>query len=159
CGVLETRREYGWEQLADSGELAAARSRHRDWYLQLAEQADTAHLGQEHKQWLTRLEAELDNLRAALGWCQEEADAAPAPPGTHEVGGGYPAPGGGAGAGLRLVVALGWLWGGRGHLAEGMHWLEGMLARSSELPAKARAPALRWAGRLASGLGDWQRTR
>jgi predicted ATPase len=79
--LLETLREYGWEQLAAAGELAAVRRRHLDWYLQLAEEADAAHYRRGQKGWLTRLEAELDNLRAALGWCQEagEEPRGPAP--------------------------------------------------------------------------------
>src|SRR5262249_61265863 len=35
--MLETLREYAWEQLEATGELAAVRARHRDWFLQLAE--------------------------------------------------------------------------------------------------------------------------
>ena len=35
--MLETLREYAWEQLAASGEQAAVRDRHRDWCLHLAD--------------------------------------------------------------------------------------------------------------------------
>jgi len=84
---------------------------------------------------LTRLEAELDNLRAALGWCQEEAEANPSSQGAE--------------AGLRLATALGWLWTCRGDLTEGQQWLEGMLARDSQLSASLRAPALLRAAHLA----------
>jgi predicted ATPase/DNA-binding SARP family transcriptional activator len=134
--LLETLREYGWEQLAAAGELAATRSRHREWYLQLAEQADAEAYELEvmPKGWLTRLEAELENLRAALGWCQEEAEANPA--------------GEGAEAGLRLAAALCGLWSGRGNLTEGLQWLEAMLARGSHLPASVRGPALLRAAHL-----------
>jgi predicted ATPase/DNA-binding SARP family transcriptional activator len=72
--MLETLREYAWEQLAASGDLATVRKRHRDWYLQLAEQADAAFYEPEQKVWLTRLEPELDNLRAVLAWCQEAGE-------------------------------------------------------------------------------------
>ena len=77
--MLETVREYAREKLIASGELAEVRSRHRDWYLQFAEQAEAAAYRRGQAEWLTRLAAELDNLRAALAWCQEEADATPAP--------------------------------------------------------------------------------
>jgi non-specific serine/threonine protein kinase len=145
--MLETLREYGWEQLEAAGELPAVRSRHRDWYLQLAEQADAAASQPElmPKGWVTRLEAELDNLRAALAWCQEEAEANPA--------------GNGAEAGLRLAGSLAWLWYSRGYLTEGLHWLEGMLTRGSHLPAAVRAPALYRAAQLAGGRGDPERSR
>jgi predicted ATPase/DNA-binding SARP family transcriptional activator len=141
--MLESLREYGWEQLAASGELAATRTRHREWYLQLAEQADAAAHRPEQTEWLPRLEAELENLRAALGWCQEDADANPA--------------GNGAEAGLRLAATLWWLWIYRGHLAEGLQWLEGALARGSQLPASLRAPALLRAAQLANHRGDEER--
>src|SRR5262249_20929272 len=102
--LLETLREYGWEQLVATGELAAARSRHRDWFLQLAEQPDVAVYGPEQSAWVARLDADYDNLRAALAWCQEQADADP----------------GGAAAevGLRLADALFWFWRRRGYLAD-----------------------------------------
>jgi hypothetical protein len=143
--LLETLREYGWEQLAASGELATVRRRHYDWYLQLAEQADAAHFRRGQTGWLARLEAELDNLRAALGWCQEEAEANPA--------------GFGAEAGLRLAHALWGLWMSRGHLAEGQQWLEGALARGPNLPASARAITLFRAAHLAYGRGDRERSQ
>src|SRR5262249_33956824 len=70
--LSETVRAYAWEKLTASGELAAVRNRHRDWYLQLAEQSAAATHGAEPAAWLTCLEAELDNFRAALAWCQED---------------------------------------------------------------------------------------
>jgi hypothetical protein len=75
--LLETLREYAWEQLKASGEQAEIQERHRDWYLHLAEQSDTAASGPERTVSLARLATEIDNLRAALAWCQEAADAAP----------------------------------------------------------------------------------
>jgi len=86
-----------------------------------------------------RLEAELDNVRAALAWCQEEADADP---------GGVAAE-----AGVRLASALGQFWYSRGHVAEGRRWLEAALARSPEAPASVRAMALFYTAGLA-GVGD-----
>jgi non-specific serine/threonine protein kinase len=149
--LLETLREYGWEQLAAAGELTAARSRHCDWYLQLAEQADATAARPEQKEWLTRLEGELDNLRAALAWCQEQADSSP----TGQGAGASP----GAETGLRLAVALWGLWTNRGYFTEGLQWLEGMLARGSQLPASLRALALLRAAHLADGRGDLERSR
>src|SRR5262245_56064187 len=49
--LLETLREYAWEQLAASGELAVVRNRHYDWYLQLALRAEAAAFGPEQKGW------------------------------------------------------------------------------------------------------------
>jgi non-specific serine/threonine protein kinase len=160
--LLETLREYGWEQLAAAGELAATRNRHRDWYLQLAEHAKAAAHGPEQNAWLTRLEGELENLRAALGWCQEQADAARAaddePPSAKRAGKNLPA-GDGAEAGLRLAVALWGLWMRRGYLREAEHWLESTLTRGSELSAWLRAEAFIRAAHLAHGRGDLSRSR
>jgi predicted ATPase/DNA-binding SARP family transcriptional activator len=140
--ILETVREYAREKLAASGELAAVRDRHRNWFLQLAEQYDDAH-GSGQATWAARLEAERDNLRAALAWCQEAAHACPVQgsPSAH------------AEAGLRLATALAWFWLGRGYLAEGLQWLEGALARSGPLPERLRAPAFLAAAHLAGTLG------
>jgi len=43
--LLETVRQYGRDRLAESGETAGIRTRHRDWYLEFAElaRAETAH--------------------------------------------------------------------------------------------------------------------
>jgi non-specific serine/threonine protein kinase len=99
----------------------------------------------KRKEWLTRLEAELDNLRAAQVWCQEEADAHP----------GSDA----AAAGLRLADALFWFWTRRGgYLTEGWQWLEGALARGGQLPAGLRASALIRAQHLTYDLGDRDRS-
>src|SRR5262249_10240429 len=40
-GMLETVREYAWEKLAASGELAAAQRAHAHYFIALAEQADS----------------------------------------------------------------------------------------------------------------------
>src|SRR5207249_6850127 len=53
--MLETVREYAREKLAASGELAAARNRHRDWFLQWAEQAERELSGPQVRNWLERL--------------------------------------------------------------------------------------------------------
>src|SRR5919199_6206000 len=55
-GMLETIREYALEQLAATGELAAARRRHAEFYVQLAEQADRAFDSPAQITWLDRLE-------------------------------------------------------------------------------------------------------
>jgi predicted ATPase/DNA-binding SARP family transcriptional activator len=143
--LLETVREYAREKLAASGELAAVRKRHQAWYLGLAERAYASINGPEEPEWLTRLEAELDNLRAALAWCQA-ADADP----ESECAGAPPA----AEEGLRLASALWWFWYRRGNLAEGQQWLEAALARGGDLPPSLRAPALLHATYLANARGE-----
>jgi tetratricopeptide (TPR) repeat protein len=165
--LLETLREYAWEQLGASGERSAAQKRHQEWYLRLAEQADAAAYGPERAVWLTRLGEELDNMRAALAWCQEGAEGPPAPAltedgiGPSEMGPrASPHPNRAvAEAGVRLARALFWVWDRRGNIVEGLQWLEGALARGKELPASVRAPALFCAAEFAGSLGNREQRR
>ena len=71
--MLETTRECGSEQLQARAEAGAAR-RHAGWYLALAEEAAPALAGPDAAAWLARLGDEHDNLRAALGWAQQQGD-------------------------------------------------------------------------------------
>ena len=66
--MLETIREFAREQLqelADSGEID---ERHAQWYLRLAKKAQGELRGAAAEEWLRRLDAELENLRRAIGW-------------------------------------------------------------------------------------------
>jgi ATP/maltotriose-dependent transcriptional regulator MalT len=86
-----------------------------------------------------RLEAEHDNLRAALAWCQQEPD--------------------GSEPGLQLAAALNMFWQMRGYLSEGRRWLETMLSRGLSAPDVLRARALSASGFLAFHLGDFAGAR
>ncbi|MFN8495953.1 MAG: BTAD domain-containing putative transcriptional regulator [Caldilineaceae bacterium] len=133
----ELLRQYAGEKLAEAGETQQTYKRHLEYFLQLAEVADEEIKGAQQKAWLERLEAEHDNLRAALAWCQTEA--------------------GEGRTGLRLTGALSWFWHLRGYAREGRRWIEGLLAHSTGqdpagLPARAKA---QWgAGLLALVEGD-----
>lgn len=126
--LLEPVRQYAREKLEASGEAGAVRHRHADFFVRLAEEAEPELTGAQQRVWLDRLEAELDNLRTALGWSLEG--------GEQEVG-------------LRLAGALWWFCYLRGHYDEGREWLEGALARGEDSPAPLRAKALIGAGVLA----------
>jgi predicted ATPase/DNA-binding SARP family transcriptional activator len=143
--MLETVREYAREKLDGSVEWTAVRNQHRDWHLQLAERVEAEVLGSGQEAALrVSLEAELDNFRVALAWCQEEADANPSSDAAE--------------AGLRLATALFWFWTNRGYLTEGLQWLEGALARGGQLPPGLRASALMRAAHLAYARGDRDRS-
>jgi predicted ATPase/transcriptional regulator with XRE-family HTH domain len=140
-GMLETIREYAWEQLEASGEAEDLRRCHALYYLELAEAAQPEVRLADQAESLLRLERELNNLRAALGWAQEAGEA--------EIG-------------LRLAGAVWWVWRRLGYLSEGRGWLEGLLAlpesRGGSSGATAiRANALGAAGRLALRQGDYGR--
>jgi tetratricopeptide (TPR) repeat protein len=155
--LLETLREYGAEQLSGK-ERAALHRRHGEYFLALAEAAEPMIRGPEQRRWSERVERELDNLRAALAWSQEEGSGL---------------------IRLRLAGALFAFWDFRGYLREGREWLEAALARSGGLPGArsvgehdpgsetdgerpegaARAKALYGAGALALFQGDYAAAR
>lgn len=135
--MLPTVRQYSRGRLVESGELETMRRRHRDYFLGLAEKAGPRLPDVGKSPWLDRLDAERDNLRAALEWCQVEE-------GSLEEG-------------LRLVGALARYWYVRRHFEEGFGWLEAMLERSQDVRSAARARALSGAGLLARGQGDFAR--
>jgi non-specific serine/threonine protein kinase len=133
--LLESVRAYAAERLAEAGELAATRSRHRDWFVALAERAEPGLCGPEQAAWLDRLEAEHANVRAALSWSRDSGEPEP---------------------GLRLAAALLRFWDLRGHISEGRVWFADLL----ELPSSpgqnaARATALNTAGFLAFTQNDY----
>jgi predicted ATPase/DNA-binding CsgD family transcriptional regulator len=140
CRLLEPVRQYARERLrAADDEERAARDRHRDWCLGLAEAAEPDLDGSAPRAWLDRLEAEHDNLRAALGWTVERAEAP---------------------AALRLGRALVPFWLQRGHLAEGRRWLAAIAEVSAPLGRTAeRARLLHAAGLAAAEQGEYAEAR
>ncbi len=119
-GMLQVVREYAQEQLEACGEAGPLRRAHAYNYLRLAEQAELELRGPEQWVWLEQLEREHDNLRAALGWLRARAEGELA---------------------LRLAGALAWFWLMRGHLQEGLTWLEELLVQSPDpgTPKASRA--------------------
>lgn len=135
--MLEVVREYAWECLAVSGELAEAQRRHAAHFASLAEAAEAARATPDQTLWLDRLGAERDNLRAALDWATEGGDTA---------------------LGLRLAAALGWFWRARGQVTEERARIEALLALPTPPEgspgALTRAGALVTAGDLALIQGE-----
>jgi predicted ATPase/DNA-binding XRE family transcriptional regulator len=135
CGMLETIREFGLEQLAASGEAEVLWQQYAHFYLALAEEAESRICGPEQDMWLERLEAEHDNLRAALDWCYR---------GDRNID-----------TGLHLANALWHYWRLQGYLGEGRAYLEGILALSEpSLSPSVYVQALARAGWLAVVHGD-----
>jgi non-specific serine/threonine protein kinase len=134
--MLETVREFGLEQLAlaASDEADAVRTRHAAWCLALAEEsANATPGGPDQARWLAQLEAELPNLRQALGWLEETGDTE---------------------AMMRLASALGGFWFWRSRRPEGSAWLERALAAAATTPTAGRAKALRTLGLLGMEIGN-----
>lgn len=138
--MLETIREFGWEQLTQTTELAAARRAHAAWYVSLAEEAEPHLMGADQKAWLQLLEVERDNQRAALQWAVENNEAELA---------------------VRMAGTLQPFWFARGSWSEGRRWLEESLAMdpSATSDQTAQAKALYRAGFLARYQGDFSRAQ
>jgi DNA-binding CsgD family transcriptional regulator len=134
--MLETVREFGWENLQAGDEATHCRNRHADIFLALAEAAALRLHGAERTLWLERLDLSHGNLRAALGWLIERQDTAKA---------------------LRLTASLWQFWWWRSHLAEGLQWTEQAAALpGAEMEQESLAATLTGSGALAETLGDYE---
>jgi predicted ATPase/class 3 adenylate cyclase/DNA-binding CsgD family transcriptional regulator len=122
--LLETVRQYALEKLGESGEAAAVRSRHRDYYTALAAVLD-APARTDYEQRIEQADLEIDNLRAAFSWSRENSDIEHA---------------------LALASSLQPLWQARGRIREGLTWFDTALtdldAQHREVAAAVRARAL-----------------
>ena len=135
--MLETIREYAAEQLAVSGEEAAARAAHAAHFLALAERHERAGWVKHDPSLPLRLEADLPNLRAALSWLDETGDA----------------------EGMqRMAGALRWFWSVRGYVPEGRMWLVRSLAHSAPTsPAVRGGPSWPWlSSPTFRGMSHWR---
>jgi predicted ATPase len=132
--MLETVREYAWEELVTNGTAEGTQRAHAAYYLALVEEAEPGLTSDENGRWLARMQWEHENLRAALAWFiqHNEQEAA-----------------------LRLAGALIRFWLIRGHLSEGRTQLARALSGSRGVVATpVRAKALLAAGILACTQGD-----
>jgi len=131
--MLETIREFAFEQLELSGEADDFRARHAAYVVELVENANAAMATPELTTAIALVESEHGNARAALTWLIEN-DA-------HDDS-------------LRLAGALGHFWYATGRQIEGRLWLEKVLLGSTSQPAPMRLRALRHASWLALATGD-----
>jgi predicted ATPase len=132
--MLEIVREYALERLAASGEEDEIRRRHLEHFVAFSERAEPQLGRGAQVEWLALVESEHDNLRAALAYALELADASSA---------------------LRLVNGIRRFWHIHGYLAEGRHALESVLAITPETPSELRANAFNMIGILAAEQGDF----
>jgi non-specific serine/threonine protein kinase len=134
--MLETVREFGRERLAASGEDAEVRRWHLVYCVALAERLAEHVRLPEGERVLVRLDADHPDARAALARAEAAGDAA---------------------LGLRLARALFNYWLARGHLREGIDWLERALGWGAQAPSAERARALGGLGWLALFRGESNR--
>ncbi len=120
--MLETVRQYSQEKLLETGEEAAVRRRHLDWYLSLAEAPGSGALEpKRYEKMLEQFATEHGNFRAALEWSLGSGESALA---------------------LRLASALWLFWWLRGHRAEGRAWFDKAFSASKGVAPEIRARAL-----------------
>jgi predicted ATPase/class 3 adenylate cyclase len=75
--MLETIREFAAEELESSGRADEVRARHLEWFADLARASGLDIERADSGERLARLELDLDNLRAALAWSEQEGVISP----------------------------------------------------------------------------------
>ncbi|TAH52462.1 MAG: adenylate/guanylate cyclase domain-containing protein [Chloroflexota bacterium] len=134
--MLETIREYALEKLNEAGEDEIVRDRHLQFFLKIANNSEHHLRGSDPIEWLEQVEAEYDNLRAVMDWCQKSPLR--------------------VASALQFVSALGDFWLDRGFLTEGRERIVDTLASANSLEHTAfYAKALCNMGWLASFQGDF----
>jgi non-specific serine/threonine protein kinase len=141
--MLDTLREFGAERLASSGELASCRSRHIARYLAMAEHFGVHFADDDQMDRYRELRDVHPNLRAAMEYALEPADAPLA-----------------AAAGAEIACSLYGYWQISCLLGEGTYWLSKVLDRfTAPGPERARALVNRgflrsFQGNMAGALAD-----
>src|SRR5438876_4734629 len=115
--MLETIREYAFDRLRESDEVAGVQKRFLDFFLNLGHRAEQELSGPGQAEWLERLDAEHENLRAALTWNVED--------------------GGLTKVQLNLAVVLWRFWLVRGYWEEGLSCLQRVSSAESVRPFAA----------------------
>ena len=130
--MLETIREFGLEQLEETGEAQETRRQQANVLVTLVEEAEPELTGHQQQRWLDRLEIEHDNIRSVLTWAVESDP--------HIA--------------LRIGGALWRFWAYRGHLSEGRAVLDRLLPHPDAIAPAILAKAFDAASGLAWTQGD-----
>jgi non-specific serine/threonine protein kinase len=131
--LLETIRQFAADRLVEAGETTQARDDHLAWCLEHAEAGYQRLRTGRAPEWRARLEAEHENCRAALAWCEERRDHA---------------------AFARLVAALWWYWQLHGLIGETHQYLTRALVFETG-PSEVRARLLNGAAVFAYDRGEY----
>ena len=107
--MLETAREYARKQLDARGTADETRDAHAAFFLELAQAAEPGLMGTSPEAWFNQVEADIANIRAALGWLRDRDQTQMA---------------------LQLAGALAWFWTAPNYIAEGRYWYESLIERS-----------------------------
>ena len=128
--MLQTVQAFARAALHEAGEWDEIRNAHASFYADLAGELSSRLEGPNALAARDRIEAELENIRVALGWCLDQpADGNPPPPERLTTG-------------LRLCQALSWFWYAFGYTAEGHRWQRRAVAVASTAGGPDLATAL-----------------
>ena len=129
--MLETIREYAFEQVGREGEALELQRRHAEWVARLAADLGAALDEKIERPQLARLDAEYANVTAALAFASERDPDLTA----------------------TIVAPVRWWWTTRGRYSELERWLEPLLER--DLSPRSRAEVLAARISIAHGRLDW----
>lgn len=135
--MLEVVREFAFEILQESEELAELEKFHAHYFLNLAENAEDFLLGETGNEWLEKLESEHDNLRAALNWALKNDG---------EIAG-------------RIAASLRFFWLNHSHLSEGLRLSRAALQKTENKASEVRSKLLLSNGLFLRNQGDLQAAR
>lgn len=147
--MLETVRQYTYEQLENTGTIAIARDRHLLYFQQLAAQAEPELWRAGQLTWLRHLKTEAENLRAALTWSLQHE-----PPVSERLL-----------RGASLATALIFHWKLHSDWVEGRFWLQlvdqmlGDRLQSVDVAQHHRAISLRAKALYGAGVLAWHQGR
>ena len=119
--MLETIREFGLEQLEQTGNAPQCHERFVAYFQAVVERAADALSGPDQERWLHELDTEHNNLRLMFDWTLDHGQVETM---------------------LRVAHALGSYWQSRGHLHEARRWLSAALAAADEVPVSVQAAGL-----------------
>jgi predicted ATPase len=125
--MLETIKEFAWERLEESGDAAAVRLRHAEWFCELAERLVALPgplLGDEE---FVDFQADYNNVRSALAWTWAS--------GHDELG-------------LRLSATVRF-WMRHGLFRDAVAWLEAAAPKIDQATPQVQLQALKAAGLIA----------
>lgn len=135
--LLETLRDYGRKQIAQTDECPQLLRRHANWYRRMVSHAAADWFSPRQVEWMKRLDAEALNIRAAL-----EFSLSDSPPTALDI----------AGTLHPFGIA-------RGALSETRRWLDRALAATSSEPTADRIRALYGATIVCGLQGDLPEAR
>lgn len=126
--MLATIQQFASSQLKTSGDEAAAKDAHLNWFVEFSAQENAEIRGPSQVESARRVEREQDNLRAALGWsvASQQTEFA-----------------------LRLLSNLGWHWELQAHYREAYDWL----TKIRTLPDVEKYPL--WYARILNHTGRY----